>query len=657
MPPAPLPPNETERLAALNALGLLDTPTEEVFDSLVRLASTVLDAPIAAVSLVDKERQWFKSVIGLPEGVRETPRDCSFCSHAILAPHETLSVPDATLDGRFSDNPLVTGDPGVRFYAGVPLVDPEGFALGALCVVDVTPRTPTPRQMAKLRDIATGVSAALRLHRALRDLDNQAHRDPLTGLGNRRGFDRQLAIPAQSTQALLLLDMDSFKVINDTFGHPAGDAALREVAQRLLTAVRESDQAFRLGGDEFALLLPELGDHDGVRAVADRLHAVLGQPFVLDGLVMDLGVSIGAAILPADTADLRTLVPRADAALYRAKRAGRGLTRIAGESGDGSDSDLSTSASASRHSLKTRLKQALVPPGAEPFDLVFQPIVSLSNPGLPTNEALIRWSPELGDSVPPGQFVPMAEHSGLAPHLDRWVLRTACAMATKWSKPWGVSVNISAITLGSVDLASMVHDILDQTGLDAGRLTVELTETALADDPARAGRQAEALRSLGVGIALDDFGAGHSSLVALRNYPFTKLKIDRALISGIDRDPVRCHSVRFAAELGRMLDLTVAAEGVERPEELRVLRECGVGECQGYLLARPVAHAAIDGAVEDAVRLALIERPADMQARRANPAPGPADASATTQLSDCEIAPLSLRRAGARDRRRVGRGA
>ena len=238
------------------------------------------------------------------------------------------------LDDRFSDNPLVTGDPGIRFYAGAPLVDAEGFALGALCVIDRRPRAPSPTQMAQLRDIAARVSAALRLHSALHKLDGQAHCDPLTGMNNRRAFDRRLAIPARSRLALLLLDVDGFKTINDTFGHPAGDAALREVAPRLSMTIRQADQAFRLGGDEFALLLPDMGDDDGLSAVADRLHTGLAQPFVLDGLVMEIGVSTGAAVLPAGTADMATLVPRADAALYQAKRAGRGLTRIAGAFGN-----------------------------------------------------------------------------------------------------------------------------------------------------------------------------------------------------------------------------------------------------------------------------------------------------------------------------------
>ena len=602
MPSVPLPSNEDQRLAALHALSILDAPAEEVFKSFVRLASGVFEVPIAAVTLVDQDRQWFKAAIGLP-GMAEIPRDQSFCAHAILDPDSTLAVPDATQDERFRDNPLVTGDQGFRFYAGAPLTDPEGMALGALCVIDRTPRTFSPAQLAQLQDMATGVSAALRLHGALRRLHGQAHLDPLTGLDNRRSFDRYVAVPPRYGLTLFLLDMDHFKRVNDTLGHPAGDAVLQEVARRLLATTRREDKVFRLGGDEFALLLPGLVEYDEISVFAERLHAALAEPFELDGLAIDLGASIGAAVALADGSAPVSLVSRADGALYQVKRAGRGLTRIAGVQGE-TDVPSAGETSAPRHSLKARLRRALVPPGAEPFELVFQPVVSLMDPQVRTMEALIRWSPKPGDSIPPSEFVPLAERNGLAPYLDKWVLRTACATAKTWAHELGVSVNVSAITLSSVDVPGMVREVLAETGLSPGRLTVELTETALSEDPARARQHVDALRALGIGVALDDFGAGHASLLALRNHAFTILKIDRALVAGTTWDPVQRRSVRFAAELASMLGLTVVAEGVEEREDAQTLRECGVHRAQGYLFSKPVPAAAVERSVSDAIRSA-----------------------------------------------------
>ena len=605
MPPARLPSNERERLAALAALDILDTPAEEVFDSFVRVACELMDTPIAAVSLIAADRQWFKAIHGLP-GVTGTPRDVSFCAHAILDPGSVLAVPDATLDPRFADNALVTGELGIRFYAGAPLLDANGLPLGALCVIDRSPRQPSPEALSRLRDVATGVSAALRLHDTLRRLGREAQRDPLTGLGNRRAFETRLSAPNAGTGAtLLLMDLDGFKSINDTFGHPAGDATLQEVARRLALTARRSDCAFRLGGDEFAVFVPEALDDRAVLALAARVHATLADTFTIEGQAVPLRTSIGGAVLTRDSfKSAAGLVPLADTALYEAKRSGRSMTRVH-EMWTGQGAGSASLTHGGRLDLEARLRRALVPPGQEPFSLVFQPVVDLESGEVSSLEALVRWSPDPGGPVPPDQFVPLAERSGLAPHLDRWVLQTACATATTWPKPWSVSVNISAVTFGLSDVVAMVRDVLQTTGLRADRLTIEMTETALALDADRARTQVEALRGLGVGVALDDFGAGHASLLALRRYPFTKLKIDRGLVAGLDRDPVGARSVGFIAELGRMLGVVVVAEGVERAEEVREIMACGVTRAQGYFYARGAAAENVAATVRAAEAAAL----------------------------------------------------
>jgi diguanylate cyclase (GGDEF)-like protein len=606
MPPAPLPTNESARLAALAALEILDTPAEEVFDSFARVASALFDAPVAAVSLIAADRHWFKAVCGLP-GVSEVPRDVSFCAHAILEPGAVLAVPDAAADPRFSDNPLVTGGPGIRFYAGAPVLDAEGFPLGALCVLDRAPREPPPAALERLRDAAAGVSAALRLHGALRRLDAEADRDALTGLGNRRAFEARLADPAGADGAtLLLLDLDGFKGVNDTFGHPAGDAALREAARRIGAATRR-DGTYRLGGDEFAVLVPEALGDAGALALGARVHAALADTFSFEGHAVPLRASIGAASLAATAGRPGTpaaaLVPLADAALYEAKRAGRGTTRAhrAPPAGRGAD----PAPGGGRLDLEARLRRALAPPpGGEPFVLAFQPVVDLPAGEVNSLEALVRWSPRPGGAVPPGEFVPLAERTGLAPRLDRWVLRAACGAAAAWPRPWAVSVNVSAVTFGLTGVAAMVRDALAETGLPPGRLIVEMTETALAADAARAGREVEALRASGVRVALDDLGAGHASLLALRRHPFTEVKVDRGLVSGIDADPAGRRIVGFIAELGALAGFAVVAEGVERAAELREVEACGIARAQGFFLARPAPAGAVAGAARAAAERA-----------------------------------------------------
>jgi diguanylate cyclase (GGDEF)-like protein len=306
------PSEEAARLAELHGLGLLDTDPDERFDRVTRLAQRLFDVPIALVSLVDVDRQWFKSAQGLE--VRETPREHAFCAHAI-AGDEVLHVPDATLDPRFSDNPLVTGDPDIRFYAGHPISGPSGAKLGTLCIIDRQARSLTEDDKAALRDLAEVVEreiAALHL----------AAVDPLTGLRNRRSFEtsaskildvcRRRGVAA----TLLYLDLDGFKEVNDTQGHDAGDAVLVSVAQVLCTTFRASDVIARLGGDEFAVLLPGSG-----RAEAEEAVGRLQAGFSTASLV----VSIGAATMdPAGgDDDLAELQRRADEAMYQVKRAGR----------------------------------------------------------------------------------------------------------------------------------------------------------------------------------------------------------------------------------------------------------------------------------------------------------------------------------------------
>ncbi|MCP3981215.1 MAG: sensor domain-containing diguanylate cyclase [bacterium] len=339
MKPAPIPADEPTRLASLRDYDILDTLPEQAYDDITFVASRICDAPIAAVSLVDDDRQWFKSRVGLKQ--TQTPREVAFCAHAILKPDQLMVVPDALNDERFVDNPLVVEDPKVRFYAGAPLRTVQGSALGTLCVVDHRPRRLDAERREALLALSRQVVAQLDLRKAVAKLRLNQDRleqsnehlrvqsltDPLTGLGNRAAFDTRLreeihrARRYEQPLSLVLMDVDNFKSFNDQFGHAAGDTVLGEMAGMLKAHSRSSDLAARYGGEEFAVILPNTGP-DGAWLVAERFREAMdstvhrGRPVT---------ISVGVAAYSESAATRRELIEHADRALYTAKRRGRNL--------------------------------------------------------------------------------------------------------------------------------------------------------------------------------------------------------------------------------------------------------------------------------------------------------------------------------------------
>ncbi len=348
--PAPLPTDEDARLRALASYSVLDTPPEEAYNDLVQLAAQVCGVPVALISLIDDQRQWFKARIGME--VPQTPREHAFCAHAILRPDDIMEVPDATQDPRFAANPLVTAEGGIRFYAGAPLVTPAGAALGTLCIIDQVPRRLTPAMAQALKALARQAVRLLELRRALAELEslNQALRerqqqleatqrrldlanqelaeqsltDALTGLKNRRAFDRLLAEEAarvervRSSVALILLDIDQFKPYNDEFGHVSGDEALRQVADILQAQVRPYDHVARYGGEEFAIILPDCELAQAV-AMAERIRSeVEAHAWAQRPITISLGVAACRSVRESIS-----VVEHADRALYQAKEGGR----------------------------------------------------------------------------------------------------------------------------------------------------------------------------------------------------------------------------------------------------------------------------------------------------------------------------------------------
>lgn len=578
MPPAPLPPDEADRIAAVHALHLLDTPGEERFDAFARLARSICGTPVSLFSIIDADRQWFKAREGV--SFSETPREHAFCAHAILAPDDVLVVEDALADPRFADNPLVLGPPGIRFYAGAPVRAPSGHPVGTLCVIDTAPRGFPDPLSSQLADLAHGVSEMLTLHMALRHLHGLVSHDSLTGLLNRSGFDEALAdLDATHDTALLMaLDLDGFKQINDLLGHATGDAALAVVATRLRRAAGPEAAVARLGGDEFSVLLRGAARP---AASARRILAALDPPIVAEGHRLRVSASIGTARFPADGATPEALQRAADAALYAAKSEGKGRFMPAVRAKAGGTGTLG------RFSLAQELREALLGPAPAPFTLAWQPIIDTKSGAPRSYEALIRWPRPDGTTLAPGHFIPIAEKTGLIAHLDRWVLRRATAEAAHAAPGLRIAINLSPPNLLLADLPEVVEAALAASGLSPDRLVLEMTESILVQDRDAVLGAFMRLRGLGLSIALDDFGEGASSFMYLRDLPFDKVKIDRRFVHAAASCQRAATVLDGLVRVVRELGAVSVAEGVETEAQAALLRQLGVDAMQGWLFGRP----------------------------------------------------------------------
>ena len=840
-----MPADEGERLSSLHAHAIMDTAADPYLDNLAGITARKLHMPIVLVNLVDHDRQWAKAAFGLPRGY-EVPRAFAFCSETILSPDRVTVIPDATLDTRLSDNPFVVGKPHFRFYAGVPITDGQGRALGALCVIDTTPRDFTAADSLILSEMAESVSARLELYQSnaalresnehyraaaasnphmrwtmsadgqseegedrwlemigssydhassqdwvkavhpddlslvsaawadsLRDgkpltvehrlrvadgsfrwfrvratprrdaagrimrwygmvediqdrkvaeathfetetrlslaldvgrlrtweldlasrrltasdvsvinfglqlgaavtdydtalarmhpddeqrygkeverawaagqdleieyrsiwpdgtvhwiringrptkdtagkpvklvglsLDITAERaaederqraeariaylarhDPLTGLANRLLFHQRLSEAMMSVRpdnrvALLRIDLDDFKAVNEAEGHPVGDKLLQNVAERLKSSVAEDGLVARYESDEFAVILGNIGTPEQVDLLTRRLLSSLGEPIVLAETRVVLGGSVGIAMAPDDATSPEQLLRNADTALRRAKSTRRGGCQYFEPAMDTHLQALDD--------LKLSLRDAL---SRNEFRLFYQPLVSMGSGAIISFEALIRWQhPDLG-LVSPADFIPLAEETGWIVAIGRWALLEACREATRWPAEVRVAVNLSAVQFGDKDLVSDISAALAESGLTADRLELEVTETLLLQDDETNTRLMRALRKMGVRIAMDDFGTGYSSLGYLRRFPFDKIKIDQSLIRDLPDGAGGDAIVQAIIALAHSLGISVTAEGVETRAQLDLLRSSGCEQVQGYLFSRPVPAA------------------------------------------------------------------
>jgi diguanylate cyclase (GGDEF)-like protein/PAS domain S-box-containing protein len=538
-------------------------------------ASIVVRAlPDARFVLVNREAE---KLIGLPRGtLLGNSVDKLFPDAAArrIAEHDQIQIA--------SHQPVVFGEevqmpsggdcPRITVSTGMAIRDDNGEPRYLVNVVqDITERKQAEERIAHM-----------------------AHHDPLTDLPNRAAFNDALQAALVRARAdgesfaVLCIDLDRFKEINDVFGHAIGDGLLCEIAKRLLAVC---DNAFlaRLGGDEFMIICAGGALPAAAEALADRLLHALESDIDAGGQILRAGMSIGVAVYPNDGETAEVIMANADAALYRAKAEARGTVRFfAAEM----DKHLRE-----RRALQHDLRVALA---RGEMTLHYQPQASITGEIIGF-EALARWKHPTRGFVSPGQFIPLAEDSGLIIPLGEWILRQACREAASWLKPLQIAVNLSPVQFRHGDLPALVHSVLLETGLAPGRLEIEITEGVLIDDFTRAVSILRRLKALGVRIAMDDFGTGYSSLSYLQSFPFDKIKIDQAFVANLERNPQSAAIIRAVIGLGRGLDLPVVAEGVETAAQLDFLTHEACNEVQGYFIGRP----------------APIDRYADLIGRRA----------------------------------------
>jgi diguanylate cyclase (GGDEF)-like protein/PAS domain S-box-containing protein len=410
-----------------------------------------------------------------------------------------------------------------------------------------------------------------------------ASHDQLTGLVNRNGFGarRDAAVAAARRDggklAVLCLDLDRFKTVNDTHGHDAGDKLLVLVSQRMRETARSTDVVARLGGDEFAIIL-ESTDLTCAEQICRRLLDSIRAPYTIDGKIVRIGVSIGVSIYPADANSAEQLLRNADMALYKAKASGRD-TWCAYAIEDGQREHA-------RMALELDFRTAVA---TGQFSLVYQPICEAVTGSPVAFEALVRWNHPTSGVISPAEFIPIAEETGLIIPLGRWIIETACAEAATWAVPMRIAVNLSPAQFRESELVLFIREVLSRTGLSPARLELEVTEGLLLDDADNVVKTMQELRAMGIRMILDDFGTAHSNLSYLRGFPFEAVKIDRSFVSTLSTDRQARALVEAILAMARALGLEVVGEGVESQEQLAMLRQLQCRFVQGYLLGRPAA--------------------------------------------------------------------
>jgi diguanylate cyclase (GGDEF)-like protein len=574
---------DSARLAALGELGILDSAPEPDFDRFTSLAVDMLGVPVSLVSLIDRDRQFFKSAHGLTEPwteVGETPLSHSLCQYPVSS-GEPFVVSDGRSDPRVADH-LAVRDLSVVAYAGIPLVLSDGHAVGTLCAIDRVPRHWSERDLRVLGDLAAAVSTQLDLRRELR---RQGLRDALTDLPNRAltvaYCEQMLHIGNGSDLLALAVGIDDLESLNGHHGVAQGDRIIKLVARRIANQLQTDDVIGRLHGDTFVVLRSGVTDPMQGLALAHRIRdAVSGESLTVRGEQLGVSATVGlAAAAPGIDAD--ALINRAMESLIQAKSHSR---RIVG------DSAGSRRCSASPARLRGALAGAV---RRGEITVNFQAIVELATGRTRGYEALARWRhPELG-SVGPSEFIPAAEETGSIVMIGEHVLRTACTQMALWramlpGEEIGVTVNFSPVQLSVANIGEVVAGILAETGLPGSALTLEITEGVFVTPGACQRRNLEKIRELGVRRALDDFGTGYSALSYLKRFPVDLIKVDRCFLDGLETDDRDAALMRAILAIGAGMELEVVAEGVETNAQCELLRLSGCHWGQGFLFSEPL---------------------------------------------------------------------
>ncbi len=655
------PAKETLRLAKLQDYNILDTSAEPAYDDIAALAAHVCDTPAAFVSLIDANRQWFKAKIGAD--VNETPRNVAFCAHTIQQ-MGVMIVEDAQQDPRFCQNPLVTGPPYIRFYAGAPLATPDGHNLGSLCVVDYQPRQLTVHQLSTLQVLSRQIMAQMELarhahqlklsnerleqrvkartsgltsalHLLLRNqtkllkreaaLRHSSLHDPLTGLPNRSYFLERLYQAIQLTHrqpdhlyAVWFIDLDNFKPVNDVLGHGVGDQVLKQVAAQIKKILRRSDLVARLGGDEFAVLLDDIPNEAHAITAVKRLQERLQQPFLIEGQKVFISASIGITFSHSGYYQPEAALRDADTAMYQAKkRTKQRLSRRAFQNQQPADALRSPiiiqdegplggqwyalfnpkmpGRAEDRVTLENDLRQALL---SHQFHLYYQPIFDMVTRQLSGLAVRLRWHHPTQGCLKAEEFMAAAEEIGIVRPLCEQVIHTACQQLKQWRQlPAGsdlrVHLSLSVLEMTSPHLVSYWQDSLRAAQLPASAFQLEFNESVLVNSDPMTTAVLQQLKALSIGLCVNDFARGNSSLSRLHQLAVDTLKIDREFVKELDLAQ-GSSMVKTIVCLGRNANMTVIAEGVETEAQMQTLIALGCRLGQGPWLSEALPAIAID---------------------------------------------------------------